>query len=181
MDGFALTGACPVAAQDASAKGAPEDGRLLEMLRMSCPTSSCGEADAAEDSDGSPKSQLICLRCYRDPVSFLLRCVGVLTSPPVTVACTRLFQRVKDRDRSAGPSRVEDAHNILVLRADGVGDVVMTGPFLRELRRARPHARITLVVAPRALNLVQPCPYVDRVLTVRNRRRMRWWTLGGVR
>jgi heptosyltransferase-2 len=57
-------------------------------------------------------------------------------------------------------------HDILVLRPDGVGDVVMTGPFLRELRRARPHARITLIVAPRALNLVQRCPHVDRVLTV---------------
>lgn len=97
----------------------------------------------------------------------LLRSVGVLTSPPVTVACTQLIPRRRGRGRTGRPSRIEDVHDILVLRPDGVGDVVMSGPFLRELRRARPHARITLVVAPRALNLVQTCPYVDRVLTVR--------------
>ena len=96
----------------------------------------------------------------------LPRGVEVLTSPPVTVACSWVVRGGKSPGRGGGQSRIEDVHDILVLRPDGVGDVVMTGPFLRELRHARPNARITLIVAPRALNLVQTCPYVDRVLTI---------------
>ncbi len=63
------------------------------------------------------------------------------------------------------PSRqpVTAARNILVIRPDEIGDLVMTAPFLRELRRAAPKAHITLIVNARYLNLVQHCPYVDAV------------------
>lgn len=64
---------------------------------------------------------------------------------------------------------------MLVVRPDGIGDVIMTGPFLRELKRACPQARITLVVAPHALNLVERSPYVDRVLTLRLPAANKWW------
>ncbi|MFA4981713.1 MAG: glycosyltransferase family 9 protein [Candidatus Omnitrophota bacterium] len=54
---------------------------------------------------------------------------------------------------------------VLVVRLDGIGDVVLTTPFLRELRKNLPNARITLIVRPEALNLVKLCPYVDEILT----------------
>lgn len=54
---------------------------------------------------------------------------------------------------------------VLVLRPDGIGDAVMNTPFLRELRRALPHAWIALAVQPAVRNLVELCPYVDEVLT----------------
>ncbi len=57
------------------------------------------------------------------------------------------------------------ARQILVVRLDEVGDVVMTGPFLRELRANARQARITLVVKASVANLVELCPYVDEVLT----------------
>src|SRR5271166_4625161 len=57
-----------------------------------------------------------------------------------------------------------DARSILVVRLDALGDVVLTGPFLRELRHNAPKARITLVVQPSTFNLVELCPYVDQVL-----------------
>jgi ADP-heptose:LPS heptosyltransferase len=47
---------------------------------------------------------------------------------------------------------------------DALGDVVLTGPFLRELRRNAPQAHITLVVQSSTFNLVELCPYVDEVL-----------------
>ena len=57
-----------------------------------------------------------------------------------------------------------EARAILVIRPDEIGDVVLTGPFLRELRRAAaPEARITLMVASACYNLVEHCPYVDAV------------------
>ncbi|RLA94641.1 MAG: hypothetical protein DRG83_19500, partial [Deltaproteobacteria bacterium] len=54
---------------------------------------------------------------------------------------------------------------VLVVRLDEIGDVVMTAPFLRELRRNLPHAWITLVVQPQVFNLVELCPYTNEVLT----------------
>ena len=54
---------------------------------------------------------------------------------------------------------------VLVVRLDEIGDVVLTTPFLRELRRNLPNAWVTLVVKPQVYNLVELCPYVNEVLT----------------
>lgn len=54
---------------------------------------------------------------------------------------------------------------VLIIRPDEIGDVILTTPFLRELRRNLPDARITLLVKPAIRNLVELCPYVDEVLT----------------
>ncbi|HXG51451.1 MAG TPA: glycosyltransferase family 9 protein [candidate division Zixibacteria bacterium] len=51
------------------------------------------------------------------------------------------------------------------MRLDEIGDVVMTTPFLRELRRNAPNAWITLIVKPELYNLVELCPHVNQVLT----------------
>ncbi|MDD3157099.1 glycosyltransferase family 9 protein [Anaeromusa sp.] len=50
---------------------------------------------------------------------------------------------------------------ILIVRDDEIGDVILTSGFLREVRRAYPQARITLVVKPSVFNLVEKCPYVN--------------------
>jgi heptosyltransferase-2 len=53
----------------------------------------------------------------------------------------------------------------LIVRLDEIGDMVMTSPFLRELRRCLPDAWLTLVVKPGVYNLVERCPHVNEVLT----------------
>src|SRR5262249_29260712 len=60
---------------------------------------------------------------------------------------------------------VQNARSILVVRLDSIGDLVLTSPLLRELRRLNPDAWITLVVDPRYVNLVELCPFVSEVLT----------------
>ena len=58
------------------------------------------------------------------------------------------------------------ASTVLILRLEnGIGDVVLFTPFLREIRRNLPSAWITLVVAPVVYDLVEFCPYVNEVLT----------------
>jgi ADP-heptose:LPS heptosyltransferase len=52
---------------------------------------------------------------------------------------------------------------ILVVRLDGVGDLVMTSGFLRVLRGLFPKARVVLVVKKELVNLVELCPYVDAI------------------
>lgn len=60
---------------------------------------------------------------------------------------------------------VKSAHErVLIVRLDAIGDLVMMSPSLRELRRAKPRADITLVVTPMTVGLFSSCPYVDRVL-----------------
>jgi ADP-heptose:LPS heptosyltransferase len=61
------------------------------------------------------------------------------------------------------PVPLSEARSILVIRPDEIGDVVLTSPFLRELRRVAPRARITLLVKPGCYGLVELCPYVDAV------------------
>ena len=67
------------------------------------------------------------------------------------------------RSRRNGFS-LEGVRRVLILRLDEIGDVVMTTPLLRELRRNAPGAWITLVVKPATRNLVGRCPHVNEVL-----------------
>lgn len=60
---------------------------------------------------------------------------------------------------------VASIKNILVVRLDAIGDVVLTSPLIRELRRLFPDAFISLVVNPETYNLVEKCPHVNEVLT----------------
>lgn len=70
------------------------------------------------------------------------------------------FVRAGYRDEiSAG------VENILVVRLDVVGDMILTSGFLRELRKNFPCARITLVVSPQTFPIVELCPYVNEVLS----------------
>ena len=60
---------------------------------------------------------------------------------------------------------IQKLARVLVVRVDELGDLVMTTPFLKELRRNLPNGWITLVVQPSLKNLVELCPYVSEVLT----------------
>lgn len=75
-----------------------------------------------------------------------------------------LFCLIRMRD-GIGMIDLAQVRRVLVVRLDEIGDVVMTTPFLRELRRLLPDAWITLVVKPSVYNLVELCPYVNEVLT----------------
>jgi heptosyltransferase-2 len=58
----------------------------------------------------------------------------------------------------------EARKNILVLRYRFIGDTILTVPFLRNLRRAEPDARIVWVVAPGTVDVVRGIPYVDELI-----------------
>ncbi|MBE8949668.1 MAG: glycosyltransferase family 9 protein [Quinella sp. 3Q1] len=54
--------------------------------------------------------------------------------------------------------------NILIVRLDVIGDMILTTGFIREVRANFPNARITLVVSPLVYPIVELCPYVNEVL-----------------
>ena len=55
--------------------------------------------------------------------------------------------------------------NILIVRFDAIGDMILTSGFLREVRANFPKARITLVVLHEIYPVVELCPYVNEVLS----------------
>ena len=58
----------------------------------------------------------------------------------------------------------KDARNILCVRLDAIGDVLMTGPALRALREGHPQRRITLLTSPYGASIARLMPEVDTVL-----------------
>ncbi|CAN2042204.1 Glycosyltransferase family 9 protein [Candidatus Magnetomoraceae bacterium gMMP-15] len=87
------------------------------------------------------------------------------TSPYITKLIGDLFFYHKTKYKHNTSIDLFQMKRLLVVRLDHIGDMVMTSPFLRELRRNLPDARITLVVLPSVFNLVENCPYVNEVLS----------------
>lgn len=56
------------------------------------------------------------------------------------------------------------AERLLCVRLDALGDVIMTGPALRALKRAHPSRRLTLLTSPAGASVARYLPGVDDVL-----------------
>ncbi len=59
---------------------------------------------------------------------------------------------------------IKNLSNILIVRTDRIGDVVLTTPVFKALRQSYPHARITVLVSPATRDLVEGNPYINEVL-----------------
>jgi ADP-heptose:LPS heptosyltransferase len=86
-----------------------------------------------------------------------------MVSPKAVTSFSRLLSRGEAKTAHFGVD-VKGARSIVVVRSDGIGDLVLMSPFLRELRRSNPSAWITLVVDAKFGNLVELCPHVNEVL-----------------
>jgi ADP-heptose:LPS heptosyltransferase len=82
-----------------------------------------------------------------------------IVSPKAVTSLSRLLAK-----SPSSSVAVKDARSIVVVRSDGIGDLVLMSPFLRELRGSNPGAWITLVVDEKFRNLVELCPHVNEVL-----------------
>ncbi len=67
--------------------------------------------------------------------------------------------------------------NILIVRTDRIGDVVLTTPAIRALREAYPKARISILISPVTKDLVEGNPYLDDVI-VDDRKKMHKGLIG---
>ncbi|MDP6642290.1 MAG: glycosyltransferase family 9 protein [Candidatus Nanoarchaeia archaeon] len=59
---------------------------------------------------------------------------------------------------------LKNIKKILVIRLDHIGDVIVSVPALRALRKSYPNASITIMVRSLTKELLENCPYVDEVL-----------------
>ncbi|MBV9706096.1 MAG: glycosyltransferase family 9 protein, partial [Chloroflexi bacterium] len=67
------------------------------------------------------------------------------------------------------------ARNILAMRLDNIGDVIMLGPALRAVKETSPQARITLLASPAGTTAASLLPWIDNVITWR----AIWQDVGG--
>jgi ADP-heptose:LPS heptosyltransferase len=59
------------------------------------------------------------------------------------------------------------ARNILAVRLDNIGDVIMLGPALRAVKEASPQARLTLLASPGGATAAPLLPWIDDVIVWR--------------
>lgn len=64
-------------------------------------------------------------------------------------------------------SEWRDVHNILAVRLDNIGDVIMVGPALRAIKETTPAAKLTLLASKGGATAAPLLPWVDDVLTWR--------------
>jgi hypothetical protein len=93
-----------------------------------------------------------------DPGERLL--LGALDLPGRVVAGALRRAGMRPEPPPLEPAAVRE---VLVLRLDRIGDVIMSLPALADLRAALPHARIRLAVGRWSADLVRTAP-VDEVL-----------------
>jgi ADP-heptose:LPS heptosyltransferase len=74
-------------------------------------------------------------------------------------------------------SEWSSVRNILVIRLDNIGDVLMLSPALRAIKDAFPQSRITLMASPSGAQAAELLPWTDDVITVRSP----WQDLGGLK
>ncbi len=112
------------------------------------------------------------LTAYRRSVRAVSSFVSLLLFP----ACLEPFFRLAGRRRSIADAPGSPPRSVLVVQLADLGDVVLSAPFLRELRRHLPRARIALVVQPGLVNIVERCPHVDEIIPYEWRTIRDWMT-----
>lgn len=67
------------------------------------------------------------------------------------------------------------ARNLLIVRPDNIGDVIMLGPALRAIKETSPLVRLTLLTSPSGSSAAPLLPWIDEVLV----QRPVWQDVGG--
>lgn len=101
----------------------------------------------------------------RPLVSIMARGEALISSPVTIRKVGGPVLTILRRRNRGHINRISDAKHVLIVRLDEIGDAVLMTPFLRELRRNLPDAKISVVTKPAVTNLLERCPYVDAVLS----------------
>jgi ADP-heptose:LPS heptosyltransferase len=98
----------------------------------------------------------------------LLLCVLLPTR--LAIWWTRLTQK----ERNPSSNRRE---SFILFRLDALGDLVLTTPLFRELKRSYPQARVSVVVPEGYKSVVENNPFIDELLLVPSIRNSSWLKL----
>lgn len=103
------------------------------------------------------------------------QCILALLTLPLTIRVyailTRGIYRLTHLHASTKDTKAE---HIVIIKLDHIGDMILTSPLLRELRRSFPSARITLIAASNLRDLLTECPYVSDSLFLNDPEAKSW-------
>lgn len=93
---------------------------------------------------------------------------GMLGQPGQVASPSQAQQQdsptIAEAEGAIAPPDWHSVRNLLVMRLDNIGDVIMTTPALRSLRQNLPQAQITLMASPGGALTEPLLPWVDEVL-----------------
>ncbi|HTH47975.1 MAG TPA: glycosyltransferase family 9 protein [Candidatus Limnocylindria bacterium] len=98
------------------------------------------------------------------PRTLWRRLVAWLVSPPMVRWWAGPQLTLRGPRVPARPFDLKNVQRLLVVRYDGMGDLVVMTGFLRELRRAAPQAKISLLIRSEWVPLMRANPHLDEVL-----------------
>lgn len=64
------------------------------------------------------------------------------------------------------PTKADNPKNILIIRNDHIGDVILCSRVFREIKKRYPSSKITALVAPVAKPILEKNPYIDKIIAL---------------
>ncbi|MGA2774507.1 MAG: lipopolysaccharide heptosyltransferase II [Candidatus Omnitrophota bacterium] len=119
------------------------------------------------------KKDIFCRPCSKAQCKFgTLDCMRVIKT-------TDVFLAVKDilNPRTYGPTdpRINVFKRILIVRTDRMGDVLLSTPVIRVLRRNFPNSYLAMMVSASTKDIVEGNPYLDEVIIYDKDGRHKGW------
>ncbi|MDD3087143.1 MAG: lipopolysaccharide heptosyltransferase II [Candidatus Omnitrophica bacterium] len=108
-----------------------------------------------------------------DPVSMAEAAIRIFKDPQLALSLSEAaIARVREKYNIAlmveNTLRVyEEASSkfsLLIIKLSSLGDIILSTPALREIRRKFPHHKISLLVGEESKDLLFKCPYIDELL-----------------
>jgi heptosyltransferase-2 len=115
-------------------------------------------------------NQLVRIKHLFKPKSFAAK-LGAKRKNASARICLRLYPPLlkwvtrKSRRGRPGSDQASGLREILVVQLADLGDIILSGPFLRDLRAFAPESKIVLAVHPGMVDVVSACPHVDEVIS----------------
>ncbi len=119
------------------------------------------------------RKEVYCRPCQKAQCSFKTRdCFNLIKVEDALQAARGLLSSEKELNAV----NTENPHKrILITRTDRIGDVVLSTPFIKALRKHYPHAFIAMVVSPHSKDIVDGNPWLDEVIVYDKSCRHKGW------
>jgi len=112
------------------------------------------------------KKDLVCRPCEKAVCRFgKLECLEVVNPPDVINAARKILAQFQSPAASHKlPVTLDEFKRILIVRTDRIGDVLLSTPVIKALRKKNPDSYIAMMVSPGTKDIVEGNPYLDEVI-----------------
>jgi len=121
------------------------------------------------------KKEIFCRPCNKAQCRFAtLACMQLINTEDVLQAVSSVIAASLGKKTAVAETEL-DYRRILVVRTDRIGDVILSTPVIKALRKALPCAYIAMMVSEYAKDIVDGNPYLDEVIVYDKEARHKGW------